>query len=67
MMGLLGAKSGLVYDLAVYDYLVLPHKNAIMFVASATVSRARSDDEAMLGIVKEERQRRRPVPPPTGG
>jgi len=26
----------------------------MMFVASATASRARSDDEAMLGVVEEE-------------
>jgi len=31
------------------------------------VLRARSDDEAMLGIVEEERQSHRPVPSPPGG
>ena len=36
-------------------------------MASATASRARSDDEAMLGIVEEERQSHRPVPSPPEG
>ncbi len=37
------------------------------FVASATGSRARSDDEAILGIVEEEQQSHRPVLSPPGG
>ena len=41
--------------------------NTVTFVASATASRARSDDEAMLGIVEEERKSHRPVPSPPGG
>ena len=32
-----------------------------MYVAGVTASRARSDDEAMLGIVEEEGQSHRPV------
>ena len=47
--------------------LVLPSINTMMFVASGPESRARSDDEAMLGIVEEERQSHRPVPSPPGG